>query len=493
METTPINNLALIDLWRILRKKWFLLVLISLLLAIGVGIVHACLYTPIYSSSSQYYVSNVSDETPLYSNGQTSGAMEMATYCAQFLDGSVVLETVLETADLTEAERATITIPMLRSMISTNTASTSALIGVTVSGPDASLNHRLAQAIEKVLPIYCDRFNNQEHIENENGEEGSFMLKITDRSTPGTHADNAKTLVSYPFLAFVLIFFALYVILVIKHLCDTTIYDRDDLKEKLPNAPLFGLIPSWNVSDSKTRQKKTKTSHSFAKERMILQKNTPVYVSEAFRQLSTNVTFCSTGEKGCTIGMVSARAATGKSFVISNLAVSLSQRIGKKVLLIDADMRCPMVHQVFELKNTVGLSQLLTGQVSDQTDLYQTVKGCSLTVLTSGELPPNPLELLSSPQMKVQLEKWKQEYDYVLLDLPPVGEVADALVLSRDISGYLFALRSGVSDIRDVLEAFTLLEERDAKIHGCVLTDVEKKFSSYYYMYGKTRNKLEKA
>ena len=104
MESNSTTYITLREMWRIFRKNWILIVLISLVAAILVGVLYAAIYSPVYSSRSQYYVSNVSDNTPLYSSGQTTGAMEMAAYCAQFLQGSVVLEKALEAAELTEQE-----------------------------------------------------------------------------------------------------------------------------------------------------------------------------------------------------------------------------------------------------------------------------------------------------------------------------------------------------------------------------------------------------
>lgn len=493
MESTSTTYITLREMWRIFRKNWILIVLLALVMAIAVGVLYAAIYTPVYSSSSQYYVSNVSNDTPLYSSGQTTGAMEMASYCAKFLEGSVVLEKVLETAELTEQERATLTVEKLRKMIKTGASEGSALIEVTVFGPDASLNYRLLQAIEKVYPIYCDVFNNQNNDGTTPPEAGSFMLKVTDRGVEDKTPDNQSSLIKYPFLTFVIVFLAVYVCFFIAYLVDTSIYSRDDLKDKLPGVSVFGVIPYWDVTASassrkkKSAKKRKKEERGFAKERLISRENTPRDISEAFRQLSTNVTFCSSGEKGCIVASVSANAASGKSFVMANLAVSLSQRIDKKILLVDADMRCPMVHQIFGLENTVGLSQLLTGQVAEENSAYHAIGDGSLTVLTSGKLPPNPLELLSAPKMEQLIEAWKQEYDYVLFDLPPVGEVADAIALSRYVSGFLFVLRSGISDVHHVRDAVALLEERNAKIHGCVLTDVQSEFMSNYYTYGNYR------
>ena len=495
MESNSTTYITLREMWRIFRKNWILIVLISLVAAILVGVLYAAIYSPVYSSSSQYYVSNVSDNTPLYSSGQTTGAMEMAAYCAQFLQGSVVLEKALEVAELTEQERATLTVERLRRMIKANVYDGSALIEVTVFGPDASLNYRLLQAIEKVFPTYCDIFNNQNNQVTAPPEGGSFMLKVTDRGVQDKSPDNWGTLIQYPVITFLIVLVITYVCFFIVYMLDTSIYSRNDLKEKLPDVSVFGVIPYWDVTASaasrkkKTSKRRKKEERGFAKERLILRENTPRHISEAFRQLSTNVTFCSSGEKGCMIASVSANAASGKSFVMANLAVSLSQRIDKKILLVDADMRCPMLHQIFGLENTVGLSQLLTGQAEDASAAYHTIGDGALTVLTSGKLPPNPLELLSAPKMEQMIEAWKQEYDYVLFDLPPVGEVADAIAMSKYVSGFLFVLRSGVSDIHRVRDAITLLEERNAKIHGCVLTDVESEFMSYYYTYGSKRNK----
>ncbi len=490
MESNSTNHISFADAWRIFRKNWILIVLISLVVAIGVGVAYSFLYTPIYSSSSQYYVSNVSGETPLYSSGQTTGAMEMARYCAEFLDGSVVLESVLQNAELTEQERADLTVSKLRSMIHTNAGDTSALIKVTVSGPDAGLCHRLSKSIEQVLPIYCDIFNNQDNVAEGSPANGSFMLKVTDRSELDLIADNQGNLIKYPVLAFLIVFLLAYACFFVFCMLDTLIYGREDLKEKLPDYSVFGVIPYWDVSEStpskkkRSRKKKSGAEHSFARERLLSKENSPAYILESFRHLSTNVTFCSSGKKGCVIGSVSAHAASGKSFVMANLAVSLSQEIDKKILLVDADMRCPMIHHIFNLENKVGFSQLMSGQLSNTSAAYHVIGDGSLTVLTSGGLPPNPVELLSSPKTKELIEQWQQEYDYILFDLPPVGAVADAVAMSRYLSGFLFVLRSGVSDVRHVRDAINLLEERNAKIHGFVLTDVEKEFISYYSNYG---------
>lgn len=217
-------------------------------------------------------------------------------------------------------------------------------------------------------------------------------------------------------------------------------------------------------------------------ERVITEGETPFRVAEAFRQLCANVTFCSNGEKGCVLGVASSTAGSGKSFVMANLALSLSQLIDKRVLLVDADMRCPIQHRIFRLKNRQGLSNLLAGQISDSGEPRQSINP-SLDLISSGTIPPNPIALLFGPMMKTQMNRWKEEYDYILVDLPPMGEISDGLAVSELVSGYLYVLRSGMNDVRAVREISEMIESRGSEVLGYILTDVEEephRMSSYY-------------
>ncbi len=474
-------------LWKILCKHWILLLAISLIVAIGVGVLYYAVYTPVYSSSSQFYVCNVADTTSLYSNGQTSGAKEMAGNIANFVNGTVVLDAVLDAAGL----KNELTVERLRGMIKTQVDADSAVISVRVSGQDAARNYLIAQAIEQVLPTYSDYFNNQMVNTPVIGTD-SKMLKVYDRSQEDRIADNRSNLYKYPILAFLLVFVLMYIAFLIARVTDQTIYSKNDIKEKLNDASVFGVIPHWAIGSASQSAKKARKSRKnrFARsnvdDRLINRERVPFEVNEAFQQLCTNVTFCSSGQKGCTVGVLSSLANSGKSFVMANLAISLSKMIDKRVLLVDADMRCPMLHRIFRLENKQGLSNLLAGQVENEQNVLHTVGDTdALTVLTSGTLPPNPMELLSGPMMQAQINRWKEQYDYILIDLPPVGEVSDAVAISALVSGYLFVLRSGLSDARLVREAAQLITEKAAKIYGYVLTDVEGEHLGYQYAYGR--------
>ena len=142
------------------------------------------------------------------------------------------------------------------------------------------------------------------------------------------------------------------------------------------------------------------------------------------------------------------------------------------------DMRCPMQHRIFRLQNRFGLSNLLAGQSGDA---LHSMNNGALDVITSGTIPPNPMELLSGPRMTELLEQWKKSYDYILFDLPPLGEVSDAAAVAKLMSGYLFVLRSGLNDVQLVREAAAFVEDKEARIFGYVLTDVEDEYMDSYY------------
>ena len=509
-EASKERSISIGVFWKIFRKHWIFLIVVSLLVAIGVGVACGVLYRPVWSSSAQFYVSNVSETTYLYSSGQTTGAKEMVANCESFLRGSVVLNQVIEELNDPRFEQTPEGRAKLNSMIKVKIEEDTAIFSVSVSHTDQDLTPKVIHAIEKFLPAACDEFNNQNIVSSENttGDGGtvgendvttstpvsskteSLMLKVVSSGERDTSPDNTASLIKRPVFAGFLTFVLLYAILLVIRLTDMTVYAKEDLQEKVNvDIPTFGVIPHWSSNGGKTGKKsknltkKQRIRRRNVEDLLITRTDVPFDIDEAFHQLCTNVTFCSTGEKGCTVGVLSTYAASGKSFVMANLAVSLSHQIDKKVLLIDADMRCPMLHKIFQYQNNCGLSNLLAGQVSDSESITHHLD--SLDIITAGTLPPNPIELLSGPNMEKLMEKWKKEYDYILVDLPPVGEVSDAVAVSRLISGYLFVVRSGINDARAIGECCGLIQSHGAKIFGYVLTDVVAEHMHSYSSYNK--------
>lgn len=204
-------------------------------------------------------------------------------------------------------------------------------------------------------------------------------------------------------------------------------------------------------------------------------------ITEAYRTLRTNVQFSSFDKKVQTICITSSGPGEGKSTVASNLAVVTAES-GKKTILIDCDQRKSRLHKIFGLPNTIGLSDLLAGEVTFD-EAVQKTKVENLIVLTSGTKPPNPSELLASEKMKNFINSLKEKCDSIILDTPPVLMVTDAQLLASYTDGYLLVVSSGEVDRNAAIKSKELLEKVNAKILGVVLNKLQVSGKGYYGYY----------
>lgn len=203
-------------------------------------------------------------------------------------------------------------------------------------------------------------------------------------------------------------------------------------------------------------------------------------VSEAYRTLRTNIQFSSFDSDLKSILVTSSGPAEGKSTTIGNIAFTMAQG-GKKVVLIDCDLRKPSMHKKFGISNKIGLSDYLIGEASLE---EVTVKyNDSLSLIPSGTIPPNPAEMISSNKMKAFIKQCEADYDCVLVDAPPVIAVTDAQILSTFIGGVLLVVASAQADKDAAVKAKELLVNVKANIIGVVLTKAKSK-SGYGYGYG---------
>ena len=205
-------------------------------------------------------------------------------------------------------------------------------------------------------------------------------------------------------------------------------------------------------------------------------------ISEQYRTIRTNIQFSSVDEELRSILFTSSGPGEGKSMTTANIAVTYAQQ-GKKVLLIDADLRKPTVHYTFRLDNLKGLSNVLVGDVLLEEAIHTTSID-HLDVISSGPIPPNPSELLGSRKMRAILERAKQQYDLVIFDTPPVLAVTDAQIMADFVDGAMLVVRSKVTELDAATKAVEALKPAKARLLGTVLNDREKKGSNYYYYYG---------
>lgn len=234
----------------------------------------------------------------------------------------------------------------------------------------------------------------------------------------------------------------------------------------------------------KTRKKKKKLKLVTMARKLVTISNTNSPISEQFRTIRTNITFSMPDENLKTLLVTSSTPGEGKSTNAANLSVVFAQE-GKKVLIIDADMRKPTLHYTFGILNTTGLSQVLARQQEYQ-DAIQETPIVGLYVLPSGSIPPNPAELLSSRTMDSFLKDVKKEYDMIIFDAPPLLSIVDAQILSNKCDGTLLIVNAGVAEKEDVLKARATLTASKAKILGVVLNNykMSQSHKNYYQYYG---------
>jgi protein-tyrosine kinase len=229
-------------------------------------------------------------------------------------------------------------------------------------------------------------------------------------------------------------------------------------------------------------KKKTKKIGS-NKRNLITHFSPRAAISEQYRTIRTNIQFSSVDESIRTLLVTSSGPEEGKSTTVANLAVVFAQQ-GKKVLLIDADLRKPTVHYTFQLDNTTGLTNVLTKQTQLEKAAVTTLVD-NLSVLSSGPIPPNPAELLGSKAMEDMLVVALEQYDIVIFDTPPVLAVTDAQILANRCDGTILVVGSGKTQIEPAMKSKELLVSSKGKLLGVVLNRKNAKDSQYYYYYGR--------
>ena len=211
----------------------------------------------------------------------------------------------------------------------------------------------------------------------------------------------------------------------------------------------------------------------------IIGNNSPFAVTEAYKSTRTSLLFANTNEGCNVIAFTSAAAGEGKTVTCINVAISLAES-GKKVLLIDSDMRKPQIAASLKLSSAPGLSELLSG-VSDmeKLTLVQKTECEGLYVITAGSLPPNPAELIACHRTEKLFEMLKSEYDYILIDTPPGMVVTDALLYKKFVMGYVLVTRANHSRSDAIRKLLSLLEQIDARVIGFVLNDRKERRAKY--------------
>ena len=242
---------------------------------------------------------------------------------------------------------------------------------------------------------------------------------------------------------------------------DDTVKTPEDITGKL-KAPFLGMIPKVPAGESP-----------------LLTPKAPHEFGEAFRSLRTALAFSNSSTGSRVILVTSSQPLEGKTTTACNIAIALALG-GERVLLIDADLRRPSVPKALGVEPGVGLSNLLTGQASPR-EAVRTTHTDNLWVMTSGQIPPNPSELLASERMGTLLKTENGWFDWIVVDAPPVLAVTDAVLMAPMATGVAFVVRSEMTPQRHVKRALQTLMSGEPRLLGLVLNGVDLKRNKYYY------------
>ncbi len=213
--------------------------------------------------------------------------------------------------------------------------------------------------------------------------------------------------------------------------------------------------------------------------------NTPFAIKEAYNSVRTKLMFTAEGDKCAIFAITSTSPISGKTINTLNMAISFAQ-MGKKTLIIDADMRNPMIHKYMGISCSGGLSEFLAG-MTDKVNVEESGIE-NLSLISAGDIPPNPAELLASKNIDDLLSHVRERFDIVFIDTPPIQIVSDATVLAKKITGYVMVVHSGKTNIYEMRAAISSLKQLGAKIAGFLLNDITGKGAAYYnrggYRYG---------
>ena len=259
---------------------------------------------------------------------------------------------------------------------------------------------------------------------------------------------------------------------------DNSIKDTSELQERL-NKPILGEISHIG---GKTKKKDIGKSSDRRQKLINNNNNIPFNIIENYKSMRTNVMFSLSTAENKILAVTSSLPSEGKSVTVANLAVTMAEA-DKKILLIDGDMRKPVQHKNFKLQNKKGLSTILSGENIFEKCVNRNAAK-NLDVLTSGVVPPNPSELLASKNMHSLIDKIKSQYDYILIDTPPILQMTDVIGISDIIAGVAVVVSYGKTNYYEIQEVQKKLELGNCNLTGFILNNITiGSSSSYGYRY----------
>lgn len=460
MFKTILSNFHLEKILWIIKSKLKYMILAGLVCAMLGSAFAYFNQSSLYQARISFYVySNpeyVTDTGVNLSTNEISSAKSLLDSYMQILKSTTFLNKVIDALDL---EQYGYTATYLKSHIGASAVSNTTVFYVNVLDENPILAMEIANTIGELAPSEIIRIVK------------SGGIQVLDEAVLPTTPYSATSVFKYALLGGAAGFIIVAFIAMLKGLLDTTVRRKYEIEDMF-TIPIIGTVP---LVISQKNQKPD----------VILREESPFVIKEAYNDIRANLLYTARGQKCPVYAITSADMNEGKSLNSLNIAISYAQ-IGKKVLLIDADMRRSKFKKILGIDNVkTGLSEYLAG-INQKLDIIK--QQDNLDIVTSGGFPPNPSELLTSSRWEEFINKYKESYDVIFVDLPPLGIVSDALALVDIATAYILVVREKVTKFEREKMIVQKLEPLNANICGFVYNGISMKSPDYnyrHYGYGK--------
>ncbi len=444
------------DYIRLLRRRWRLLVAI-LVFTVGLSVVVTIRAVPQYRSSVQFFISTptrASDSASAY-NGSLFSQERVKSYAA-IVAGRGVADDVASQLGLPASQ--------VEGHISAQAEAGTVLLDVSVKEASPQDAFDIARAVAAALPLTVQKLEHPLDL----SPSAVRVSVVESPEVPRYPVSPSRT--RNIGLGLVLGLLSGVGIAVLREALDNSVSNSDDVRSSAGTATLAAIV----------------FDPSAKKQPLLLPSAGPSLRSEAFRQLRTNLQFIEIDHALRSVTITSSISKEGKSTTACNLAITLAEA-GISVVLVEGDLRRPMIAEYLGIEGRVGLTSVLVGRTSLE-EALQPWGPAGLRVLASGPLPPNPSELLSSNGLRDLIASLEGMFDVVVVDAPPLLPITDAAILASLTSGAILAVRCGTTTRDQLRRAAEALNAVDATILGAVLNMVPRRgtdsYRSYAYGYG---------
>ena len=463
------EELDLKELLSVFLKNKLIILLIVIVTTILGSIYSFYLVTPKYEASTTLILGRINNSTSETKTSTTDQITQseisinsnlVSTY-SELIKSRTLIQKVIDNLKLNLTESS------VRNSISVSRISDTELIEITVKNEDGELASKIANEIAKVFSSKVEEVYNISNV---------YIIDKAIASNTPYNINHVKDIVIAIFIGAVIS--GIYVL--IYHLLDNTIKSETQIEKNI------GLKNLINIPLEKKKGKKQNQNE------LITYLESKSLVSESFRTFRTNVQFSKSNSKGGKTFLVSSCfPSEGKSYISANLAITFAQ-IGKKVILVDSDMRMGRQAEIFKISKGVGLSNYISGldrngiEISEDIGRYiKETEITNLNLITAGSVPPNPSELLSSPKLQELIENLKSFYDIIIFDGAPIIPITDSLILARNLESTIIVTLYNKTKKDDLLKVKNDIEAVGGKIIGtcinCMPVNSSKKESKYYY------------